>query len=88
MSYQPDIDNIYFICRWKINLKKISLLIKKRESIVLKHHNASKAFFEYSSDTGNIYKKINKYNTGKKQKMLIIFHNMFADLISKKNLIC
>ena len=48
--------------------------------------NSSKAFTEYSNDIGDIYQKIEEYNPNKKRKMLIVFDDMIADMLSNKNL--
>lgn len=33
----------------------------------------------------SVYNKIEEYNTGKKQKILIVFADMIANMINKKN---
>ena len=65
---------------------KYRFLIKKRESIGIKHFNDPKAFIEYSSDMHDVYKNINDYNHDKENKILIIFDNMIADMINNKKL--
>ena len=42
------------------------------------------AFIEYSNDMQDVYKNIEEYNFGKKPKVLIIFDDMIADIISNK----
>ena len=42
------------------------MLIKKRESTVLKYLNDSKDFMRYSTDMDDIYKNIEEYNPNKK----------------------
>ena len=64
---------------------KYQLLINKRESTGLKYFNDSKAFIEYSNDTGDICKNIEEYNPNKKQKLLIVFDGMIADKLRNKN---
>ena len=59
-------------------------LMKKREQVGLKHPKDWKAFMEYSNDINEIYKCIEKYNAGKKQKVLIKFDNMIANIAIKK----
>ena len=54
------------------------------KSTGLKHFNDSKAFIEYSNDMDNIYKNIEEYNQMKKCKILIVFDDMIADMISNK----
>ena len=65
---------------------KYQFLIKKRESIGLKHFNDPKAFIEYSNDMHDIYKNINNYNPNKENKILIVFDDMIADMIHNKKL--
>ena len=46
--------------------------------------NNSKAFIEYSNDMDQIYKNIEEYNPNKKGKILIVFDDMIADILSNK----
>ena len=41
---------------------------------------------KYSNDMQDVYKNIEDYNSIKKRKVLIIFDNMIADMISNNNL--
>ena len=43
-----------------------------------------KAFVEYSNDMEDIYINIEEYNPNKKQKLLMIFEDMIADMLSNK----
>ena len=52
----------------------------------LKHFNDSKAFIEYSNGMDDIYKNIEHYNPNKKLKILIVFDDMIADMLSNKKL--
>ena len=63
---------------------KYQFLIKKRESIGLKHFNDLKAFVEYSDDMHDVYKTIDHYNHDKENKILIVFDDMIADMINLK----
>ena len=65
---------------------KYQFLIKKRESIGLKHFNDPKAFIEYSNDMQDVYKNIDEYNPDKENKILIVFDDMIADMINNKKL--
>ena len=85
ISYQPDIDNIYLYAKDSCDVK-YQFLIDKRESIVLKHLNESKAVIEYSNDLDNIFKNIEEYNPNKKRKILIVFDDMIANMLSNKKL--
>ena len=65
---------------------KCQLLINKIESTGLKYLNDSKAFIEYSNDMDDIYKNNKEYNPNKKQKILIVFDDRIADMLSNKKL--
>ena len=60
------------------------MFLNKRESTRLKYLNDSKAFIEYSNDMDDIYKNIEEYNPNKKRKILIVFDDMIADMLSNK----
>ena len=60
------------------------MLINKGESTGLKYLNDSKVFIEYSNDMDDIYKNIEEYNSNKKRKIIIVLHNMIADMLSNK----
>ena len=65
---------------------KYQFLTKKRENIGLKHFNDPKAFIEYSNDMHDVHKNINHYNPDKKNKILVVFVDMIADMINNKKL--
>ena len=65
------------------NKAKYKLLINKREGIGL---NYSKAFMEYANDIGYIYGNIEEKILNKKRKILNIFDDMIAGMLSSKNL--
>ena len=44
----------------------------------------SKAFIEYSKDMDAIHKTVEGYKPNKKQKILIVFDDMIADMLSNK----
>ena len=83
MNQQPDIDKIYLYSKDPYEAL-YQFLINKWESTGLKHFNDSKAFIEYSNDMDNIYKNIEEYNPNKKHKILIVFHDMIADMLTNK----
>ena len=39
---------------------------------------------EYSNDTQDVYRNIEKYNPGKKRNVLIMFDYLIADMINDK----
>ena len=83
ISNEPDIDKVYLYAKDPYGAK-YQLLINKRESAGLKHLNDSKAFIEYQNDMDDVYKNIEEYCRTKKRKILIIFDNMIADMLSNK----
>ena len=48
--------------------------------------NDAKAFIEYSNHMGCIYKNIEKYNPNSKHKILMVFADMIADMLSNTKL--
>ena len=61
-------------------------LIEKHENVEIKYLNDSKAFVEYSNAMDYIYNNMNDYNPTRKRKiLLIVFDDMIADIIAKKN---
>ena len=78
---------IKFIYTLKMHLKQnINFYFNKRESTELKHLNDSKIFIEYSNDMDDIYKNIEENNPNKNCKMLVVFDDMIADMLSNKKL--
>ena len=83
INHEPDIDKIYLYAK-DLSEPKYQFLINKRESTDLKYLNDLKAFIEYSNDMVGIYKNIEEYNPKTKQKILIVFADMIAHMISNK----
>ena len=50
----------------------------------MKDFNDFKAFIQHSNVIDNIYKNIEDYNLNKKRKILIVFEDMIADVLSTK----
>ena len=65
---------------------RYQILINKRESPGLTHFDDPKAFIEYSNDTQDVHKNIDKCNIDNKRKILIVFDDMIADMINNKKL--
>ena len=85
INNHPDIDKIYLYAKDPYK-KKNQYLINNREKVGLNHFNDSKAFLEYSNDMQDIYKNIEDYNPIKKLKILTVFDDMIADMISNNKL--
>ena len=85
INHEPDTDKTYLYAK-DLYEAKYQLLINKKESTGLKYLNDSKTFIEYSNNLDDIYKNIKEYNPNKKQKILIVFNDIVADMLSKKKL--
>ena len=83
---KPDIDKIYLYAL-DSSEAKYQLLINKRESTGLHYSSDLKALIEYSIDMADSYKNVDEYNPNKKRKILIVFNDMIADILSNKNVI-
>ena len=61
-------------------------MINKREQAGIKHLNDPHAFIEYSNDLDDVLDDINNCNKNRDKKVLIVFDDMIADIMSSKNL--
>ena len=52
----------------------------------INHFKDPKAFIDYSNDKHDVYKNIDDCNSDKKNKILIVFDDMIADMINNKKL--
>ena len=59
-------------------------MIKKREDAGIKHLNDSNAFIECSNTMDDVYENIDDHNPIRKRKVLIVFDEMIADIMSNK----
>ena len=62
---------------------KYEFLIKKRKDVGTNHFNHPN--IECSNTTDDVYENINDYNPDRKRKILIVFDDMFADIMTNKN---
>ena len=83
INEQHDIDKIYLYAR-DLNEPKYKILIKKREDAGIKHLNDPNAFIECSNTMDDVYENIHDYNPSRKRKILIVFDDMIADIMSNK----
>ena len=79
------IDKIYLYAK-DLSDTKYELLINKREQVGIKNLNDPHAFIEYSNDMDDVHDDINNYNRNRDKKVLIVFDDMIADIMSSKNL--
>ena len=63
---------------------KYEFLIKKREDAGIKHLNDLKAFIEGSNTMDNVYENIDEYSPTRRKKILIVFDDMIADIMTNK----
>ena len=59
-------------------------MIRTRENAGIKHLNDSKAFIECSNTMNDVYENIDNYNPNRKRKILIVFDDMIADIMTNK----
>ena len=80
---QDDIDKMYLYAK-DLSEPKYEFLIKKREDAGIKHFNDTKAFIECSNTMDDVYENIDNYNPSRKRKILIVFDDMIADIMTNK----
>ena len=59
-------------------------MIKKREDAGIKQLNDPNAFIECSNTMNDVYENIHDYNSSRKRKILIVFDDMIADIMTNK----
>ena len=59
-------------------------MFKKREDAEIKHLNDLKAFIECSNTMDNVYEYNDDYNPTTRRKILNVFDDMIADIMSNK----
>ena len=77
------IDEIYLYAK-DLNEPKYKFLIDNREKAGMKNFNDPIAFIEYSNTVDDVFKNIDDYNTKWKRRVLIVFHDMIADIMTNK----
>ena len=82
---QDDIDKIYLYAK-DLSEPKYQFLIEKRENVGIRHLNDAKAFIECSSTMDDVYNNINNYNPNRKRKILVVFDDMIAGIMSNKTI--
>ena len=65
---------------------KYEYLIKNGENAGIKHLNDSKAFIECSNTMDDIYENINYYIPNRRRKILIVFDDTIADIMTKQKI--
>ena len=83
INEQNDVDKNCLYAR-DLNEPKYKILIKKREDAEIKHLNNPNAFIECSNMMDDVYENIHDYNSSRKIKILIVFDDMIADIMTNK----
>ena len=77
------IDKIYFYAK-DLSEPEYQFLIKKCEAALIKNLNYPSAFIEYSNTMDDVYNNIDDYNLRRQRKILIVFDDMIADIMTNK----
>ena len=77
------IDKIYLYAK-DLSEPKYQLLIERRENAGIKNYTGPSTFIEYSNTMGDVYNSIDDYNPKRKRKILIVFDDMIADIMTNK----
>ena len=83
INEQRNIDKIYLYAK-DLSESKYEHLINNRENAGIKHLNDSKAFIDCSDTMDDVYENIDHYNPNRKRKILIVFDDMIADIMTNK----
>ena len=83
INEQHDIGKVYLYAR-DLYEPKYKILIKKREDAGIKHLNDPNEFIECSNTMDDVYKNIHDYNSIRKRKILIVFDDTIADIMTNK----
>ena len=73
-----------FISMQKILSYNMRFIIKQRKNAGIKHYNDPSAFIKCSNSMDDVYENIDYYKTNSKRKILIVFDNMIADIMTNK----
>ena len=83
INEQKYIDKIYLYAK-DLSKPRYEYLIKNRENAGIKHVNDPKAFIKCSNTMEDVYKSIDNYNPNRRRKILIVFDDMIADIMTNK----
>ena len=83
ISQKDDIDKIYLYAK-DLGEPKYEFLIKRREDAGTKHLNDPNAFIECFNATDYVYENIDGYHLSWKRKVLIVFDDIIADIMTNE----
>ena len=78
---KKDIDKIYWYAK-DLSEPKYEYFIKNRENAGIKHLNDSNVFIECSNTMNKVYKNIDDYNLNRRRKILLVFDDIIADIMT------
>ena len=84
---QQDNDNFFdkvYLYVKDLDEPKYQFLIKKHENAGTKNLNDPSVFIEYSNSTDDVFNNTDGYNLKRKRKILIVFGDMIADIMTNK----
>ena len=67
-----------------LSKRKYQLLIEIHENAGIKNYNEPSAFTESSNTVNDVYDNIDHYHLRRKRKILIMFDDMIADMMTNK----
>ena len=82
-DYHDVIDKIYLYAK-DLSEPKYEYLIKKREDAGIKNVNNPNAFIVCSNTMDDVYEDIDNYNPKRDKKVLIVFDDMIADIMTNR----
>ena len=77
------IDKIYLYAK-DLGEPKYKFLIDNKEKAGMKNFNDPTALIEYSNTMDDVFKSTDDYNTKRKRRVLIVFDDMIADIMTNK----
>ena len=83
INEERDIDKIYLYAK-DLSKSKYEHLINNRENEGIKYLNDSKAFIDCSNTMDDVYENIDLYNPNGKRKVLIVFDDVIANIMTNK----
>ena len=83
INEQKDIDKIFLHAK-DLSEPMYEYLIKNRQNAGIKLLNDSKVFIECSNTMNDVYENIDNYNLNRRRKILIVFDDMIADIMTNK----
>ena len=83
INEQDNIDKINLYAK-DLSKPKYGYLIKKRENTGINYLNDPNAFIECFNTMDDVYENINGFTPSRKKKILIVFDDMIADIMTNK----